>query len=86
MNVEMFKFLFNSGVAVGILCFVFWYMLKPMINAYIKSIQEVAESMKRQTDAMHQAQQVSQEMFTEIINKIHASEEKIINHINALKK
>lgn len=86
MSPEIIKYILNSGTAVGILCFVFWYMLKPMINAYIKSIQEVAESMKRQTDAMHQAQQVSQELFIEIINKIHASKEEIINHINTIKK
>lgn len=86
MNQEIIKFILNSGTAVAILCFVLWYVLKPLVTAYISSIKEVTENMKKQTEAMHQAQQVSQEMFMEIINKIHASKEEIINHINTLKK
>ena len=86
MNPEIIKFIINSGVAVGILCFFLWYILKPLVNAYISSIKEVTENMKEQTEAMDKAQQVSQELFIEIINKIHASKEEIINHINTIKR
>lgn len=86
MSPEIIKFILNSGTAVAILCFVLWYVLKPLVTAYITSIKEVTENMKEQTEAMHKAQQVSQELFIEIINKIHASKEEIINHINTIKK
>ncbi|MCC7026692.1 MAG: hypothetical protein IT265_07030 [Saprospiraceae bacterium] len=86
MSPEIIKFILNSGTAVAILCFVLWYVLKPLVTAYIASIKEVTENMKEQTEAMHKAQQVSQELFIEIINKIHASKEEIINHINTIKK
>ncbi len=86
MSPEIIKFILNSGTAVAILCFVLWYVLKPLVTAYIASIKEVTENMKEQTEAMHKAQQISQELFIEIINKIHASKEEIINHINTIKK
>jgi len=82
MSSELAKLLLNNGVSVAILAFFLWFILKPLINAYIKTLSDQSESMKELSKSM----KAMTEMMPDLNNlekKIYETREHIKQHIDS---
>lgn len=52
MEMEAFKFIAQFGVPTMVLAFVMWYLIKPLVSAFIHNLEEQTKAMGSITQNM----------------------------------
>lgn len=78
MDGAIIKALLENGIAVAVLGFLLWYIVKPIVDAHIKAINDIVETMKEERKAC-------QALFQELKGELHSVKEEIITEIKNLK-
>ncbi len=79
MEIKLIEYLLNQGVAILILAFVSWYVVHPLITAYITSITEITKAMKEDRDNCFK-------MNTAIMEKLQELEQRVMNEIKDIRR
>ncbi len=81
-NVNILKTLIDNGVAIAILGFFLWFILKPLINAYIKSLEDVSASMKEILVNLKEDRIILINEIKNLNEKLYETKREIISHID----
>lgn len=82
---EAIKILAQFGVPTMVLGFVMWYLIKPLINSFIKNIDQQTEAMSTNTQNMSKVTVMLDEMKDKQ-HEIYSKQNEIHNDIKELKK